>query len=102
MEIKFHGGGDNEPFIVETIAPGGCLLESHKHKHAHTSVLVSGCADVTVDGITRRFDGYSIVSIPADTVHSVLAVTDIVWLCIWSGDVAPIDQAIDSLKLVAA
>lgn len=100
--IRFLGGdaGHGEVFIVETTAPGGYELESHKHKHAHTSVLVSGVADVTVAGVTRRLRGYNIVTIPADMVHTVKAVTDVVWLCLWAGDLAPREEVEASLKLV--
>ena len=101
MQINFHGGdGPNDVFIVETIAEAGYTLASHRHEHAHTSVLVSGMADVTVDGVTTRYKGYSIVEIPADTVHSVIALSGIVWLCIWAGDVAPKKLAEESLKLI--
>jgi quercetin dioxygenase-like cupin family protein len=103
MEIQFHGGDadSGDVFVVETIAPAGHLLESHQHEHSHLSVLVSGTADVTVDGKTERMTGYRMVSIPANTVHKVQAVTDIVWLCLWADALAPKKQAIDSLGLVA-
>lgn len=102
MDIKFHGG-DTESgnvFAVETTAEAGYMLESHQHEHAHLSVLVSGTADVTVDGKTERMTGYRIVNIPANTVHKVEAITDIIWLCLWAGDLAPREQAEQSLKLV--
>lgn len=101
-QIRFVGGDaeHGEVFVVETYAPAGYELESHKHKHAHTSVLVSGTADVTVAGVTRRLTGYQLVTIPADTHHEVKAVTDIVWLCLWAGDLAPRQEAEDSLKLI--
>lgn len=103
MDIKFHGGEfDGDIFIVETNAEAGYLLESHKHEHSHRSVLVSGTAEVTIDGVASVMTGPKIVNIPADTVHKVQAVTDIVWLCIWAGDKAPIEQAKESLKLVPA
>lgn len=104
MDIRFHGGDEEsgKAFIVETVAEAGYVLESHKHEHAHLSVLVSGEADVTVDGVTERMSGYRMVTIPANTVHKVQAVTDIVWLCIWAGEDAPIEQAKESLRLVPA
>lgn len=100
--IQFHGGDEESGnvFVVETKANPGHVLESHKHEHSHLSVLVSGTADVTVDGVTTRKTGYCTVNIPANTVHKVEAVTEIVWLCLWAADVAPKDQAIDSLKLI--
>jgi len=104
LGIRFHGGDadSGDVFVVETIAPAGHVLESHQHTHSHVSVLVSGAADVTVDGKTERMTGYRLVTIPANTVHKVQAVTDIVWLCLWADSLAPKQQAMDSLKLVAA
>jgi hypothetical protein len=40
------------------------VLESHKHEHSHLSVLVSGTADVTVDGKTERMTGYRLCPSP--------------------------------------
>lgn len=102
MNIQFHGGADDGGvFIVETRADAGTTLESHQHAHAHTSVLVSGTADVTIDGKTERICGYRIVTIPANTVHKVHAVTGVVWLCLWADHLAPKEQAMESLRLVA-
>lgn len=102
MDIRFHGGDEESGnvFAVETVAGAGYLLESHVHEHSHMSVLVSGTADVTIDGKTERLTGYQLVCVPAKTFHRVEAVTDIVWLCLWAGDLAPKEQAMDSLKLI--
>jgi quercetin dioxygenase-like cupin family protein len=104
MDIQFHGG-DKESgnvFAVETIAEAGYVLESHEHTHSHMSVLVSGTADVTIAGVTERITGYKMVCVPANTVHKVQAVTDIIWLCLWADDLAPKQAAYDSLRLVKA
>lgn len=103
MNLQFFGGDaeSGNVFVVETKADAGYLLESHVHEHAHTSVLVSGVADVTIDGKTERIEGYRLLTIPAKTFHRVVAVTDIVWLCLWSGDLAPREQAEQSLRLEA-
>lgn len=104
MNIQFHGGdtASGNVFAVETKAPAGYLLESHKHEHGHMSVLVSGTADVTIDGVTERLTGYQLVTIPADTQHKVQAVTDIIWLCLWADNLAPRQLAEDSLSLIPA
>ena len=100
MSITFHGGGDESVFVVETITKAGTMLQSHQHAHSHLSVLASGTADVTVDGKTERITGYKMISIPANTNHKVVAVTDIIWLCLWADDIAPRELAENSLKLV--
>ena len=104
LGIQFFGGDDDSGnvFVVETVAKAGQLLESHIHEHAHTSVLVSGTARVTIAGVEELMTGYRIVTIPKNTMHKVEAVTPIVWLCLWAGDLAPRELAEDSLKLVDA
>lgn len=102
MDIQFHGGDaeSGNVFAVQTRAEAGHLLESHVHAHSHMSVLVSGEADVTIDGKTERMAGYRLLTVPANTHHSVRAVTDVVWLCLWADHLAPKALAEESLKLV--
>jgi quercetin dioxygenase-like cupin family protein len=102
LGIQFFGGDDEagNVFVVETKADAGQLLESHVHEHAHTSVLVSGTAKVTIDGVEEIMAGYRIVAVPKNTAHSVEAITPIVWLCLWAGDIAPRERAQESLKLI--
>lgn len=100
--IKFHGGDNEGVFIVETFADANTLLRSHKHTHPHLSVLVSGTADVTIDGKTERLSGYQMLTIPANTKHQVIAITNIVWLCIWKDNVDTYELAKESLKLIKA
>ena len=104
MNIEFHGGDaqSGNVFAVQTRAEAGYMLESHVHEHSHMSVLVSGMADVTIDGVTERMSGYRLLTIPANTRHSVVAVTDVVWLCLWADSIAPKDLAKESLRLVPA
>ncbi|MCK9468862.1 MAG: cupin domain-containing protein [Porticoccaceae bacterium] len=101
LHIAYRGGDEASGgvFVVETVAPKGYELESHRHKHAHTSVLVSGIADVTVDGKRTRYEGYNLITIPAGSVHSVAAITPIIWLCLWAADKAPREEVEESLKL---
>jgi quercetin dioxygenase-like cupin family protein len=102
MNIQFYGGDEDSGnvFAVETKAEKGYLLQSHKHEHSHMSVLVSGTADVTIDNITTRMTGYKLITIPKDTTHKIVAITDIVWLCLWSDNIAPKELAKESLKLI--
>ncbi|URA07046.1 short tail fiber adhesin [Xanthomonas phage Elanor] len=103
-QISYRGGDEasGNVVVVETIAPAGWELQSHRHKHAHTSVLVSGTADITIEGVTKRMTGYQLVTVPANSVHHVSAVTPIVWLCLWAGELAPREEIEGSLKLSSA
>jgi len=101
--ISFHGGDEDsgDVFVVETRAKAGMVLESHQHEHGHLSVLVSGTADVTIDGKKTRMMGYCMVSVPKHTKHKVEAVTDVIWLCLSSADdLLTKQQAHESLKLL--
>ena len=102
MDIQFFGGDEDsgKVFVVETKIDAGYLIGSHKHRHAHTSVLVSGIADVTVDEVTTRMTGYKLVTIPKDTTHSIAAVTDVIWLCLWADDQVSSEEAKEALELV--
>ncbi len=104
MQIRYFGGDeqDGKVFVVETRVKGGLVLESHQHEHAHTSVLVSGKARVTIDGQAQELEGYQIVTVPANTQHKVEAVTDIIWLCLGADEVAPRDQAAQSVQMAEA
>lgn len=88
LGISFFGGDEESGnvFIVETKAPQGYELCSHEHVHAHTSVLVSGTAIVHVGDTSEIYSGYNLITIPKGVTHSVKAVTDIIWLCIWNAD----------------
>lgn len=102
MELRLIDGTEENGnvFVVETIAEAGSKLTSHEHKHSHLSILVSGVAEVTVDGKTKVYDGYNIVTVPENTVHEVIALTDIVWLCLWDKDLAPREEAEQALRLI--
>lgn len=99
--INFHGGDEDSGnvFTVETFAPAGMVLESHKHEHSHSSVLAFGTADVTIDGKTERHTGPAYLTIPKNTQHEVKAVTDIAWYCLWADSLAPRYQIESCLKL---
>jgi len=104
MDIQFFGGDEESGsvFVVETKINAGLFINSHKHRHAHTSVLVSGIADVTIDSITTRMTGYNLITIPKDTTHMVEAVTDVIWLCLWAGDEVSHKEAQEALETVKA
>jgi len=104
MQVQFYGGDEEsgKVFVVETKVNAGYMIESHKHRHGHISVLVSGTADVTIDGVTETMTGYKLVTIPKDTTHTIVAVTDVIWLCLWADDQVCNKEAKEALELVKA
>lgn len=100
--IEFHGGDaeSGDVFMVETHAPAGYRLEQHAHEKPHLSYLAQGTARVEVDGISAVYVGPAVLTIAAHKVHSVYAVTDITWLCLWATDAKVQDAARESLELL--
>lgn len=102
LDLAFHEAGPDsgDVFVVETRARAGMTLQSHQHKHGHLSVLVSGTARVRIGRESQEMTGYRMITIPANVDHEITAITDVIWLCLWAGDIAPRQEAEDSLKLV--
>lgn len=100
--VAFHGGDEasGSVFVIETRAPAGTVLEAHRHRHGHVSVLAMGTARVTLAGVTTEHTGPCVVIVPPDTEHRVQAVTDIVWYCNWAADVVDYEAARDSVRVV--
>ena len=100
--IYFHGGDvdSGDVFMVETKAPAGTKLGQHAHEHAHLSYLASGRADVDVDGRCVSLHGPCPFVVAAGKIHSVTAVTDIVWLCLWDAKLGMQEEAKASLELL--
>lgn len=100
--VRFHGGDQDNGgvFAVETRIPPGLCLEAHRHTHGHMSVLAQGVADVTIGDVTQRLIGPCVVSVPANTQHAVVSVTDIVWYCLWADELIDKDLAARSVQVV--
>lgn len=103
-EITFYGGEheDGDVFIVQTRASAGSVLGQHKHEHGHMSYLVSGIACVEALGVMTVHTAPMAITMPAGVQHTVMAVTDIIWLCLWDAKLGMQDAARESLKLVEA
>jgi quercetin dioxygenase-like cupin family protein len=103
-DITFHGGDDESGavFMVQTKAPAGTILGQHRHDHSHLSYLVSGTAIVDVDDCSTEYVGPCPLTIGAGKEHLVVAVTDIVWLCLWSAELGMQEKAGDMLKILEA
>lgn len=69
-------------YAKRMVLAGGHYSETHKHNFDHLSILAAGVADVTVDGVTQRYTAGDAITIKADAVHTITAVSDIVWFCI--------------------
>ncbi len=82
--IKHHFAAGT--YIKETFIPAGITLTQHIHSYDHLSVLVSGKAIVEVNGEPKIYDTYMVMNIEAGKRHKVVAVTDVVWLCIHATD----------------
>ena len=84
MNIVHHFGGG--VYSKEAHIPQGLAMAQHMHKHDHLSILASGIAVVTVDGVSSRITGPACLMIAAGKSHTVAAVTDLVWFCIHATD----------------
>lgn len=63
--------------------PAGVALCKHKHNYSHLSCVLEGIVIVSADGKPDiELRAGSVVTIDANTTHSVFAVTDAVWMCI--------------------
>jgi len=64
--------------------PAGRHLTQHVHTYDHASHLVSGIADVSMDGgeTWANYIAPATLLIKAGIAHEVIAVTDIRWFCV--------------------
>ena len=78
--LTHHFGGG--VYAKETLIPAGVTLVQHVHKFDHLSILGSGMALVSVDGVDAEHRGPACLLITAGKAHSVQAVTPVVWFCV--------------------
>ena len=84
-------------YAKETFIPAGMVLDQHKHKFDHLSILAKGTVRVTVGDKYRDMTGPVCLNIEKNKSHSVQAVTDTVWYCVHSTnekDVGKIDEVL--------
>lgn len=84
LEIDRYIGG--EAYILEHKIKQGRILGQHKHAHDHLSYLASGTVEVTIGDEVKDYTGPCCIFVPKNTMHMVAALTDAVWLCVWSAD----------------
>lgn len=68
-------------YMKETFIENGYTFAQHEHPFDHLSVLAKGVARVVVDGKATIYHAPKVLLIEAGKVHSVSALTDIVWIC---------------------
>lgn len=71
-------------FVKEACFAAGDQIVQHRHHYDHLAYLVSGRAEVIVDGERFEIAGPVGFTIEANKHHGVKALTDVVWLCIHS------------------
>ncbi len=69
-------------YAKETHIPAGVVLEQHAHIYDHLSALMLGSVIVEVDGVKAKWSAPALLTIRAGLVHSVTALTDVVWACL--------------------
>lgn len=84
IDIEHHFGGGC--YIKRADMPAGTFLAQHEHPHDHLSVLVSGTVRLKVDNAVVQLTGPQIILVEKGRSHSVEALTDAVWLCVWATD----------------
>ena len=79
----FFGGG---VYVKETQIPANAILSQHSHSHDHLSYLTRGAVILDVDGDLRTVRAPACLTIEAGKTHTVHALVDSTWLCIWATD----------------
>lgn len=85
VEIRHHFA--DHVYAKEAIIPAGLVLAQHIHPtHDHLSILASGRALVTSDGVAETLEGPCCITIKRGVPHSVQSLTGVVWFCIHATD----------------
>jgi len=84
--IKHHSVGG--VYAREQALKAGKKVEKHEHTYDHLSFLCSGSAVLEVDGDMQVIHAPHAIEVKAGKKHQILAITDIVWLCIHAESVA--------------
>ena len=80
QELKHHFSSGL--YAREMHVSDGYSVVTHEHTYDHLSVLAKGIALVTVDGIQSTYYAPCVIEIKANKAHGIVAVGDVVWLCI--------------------
>lgn len=76
----------------QTFIPAGVMLDQHVHEFPHLAIIGRGSARLTADGATSTLTAGDCVEIKAGVRHSVMAVTDVTWFCIWPDNIEVLES----------
>lgn len=69
-------------YAKQMLIPAGFRVGKHTHDYGHLSILAKGHVEVEVHGLVTRYDAPACITIPAETPHTIRALSDSVWFCI--------------------
>ena len=92
MEVLIHHHFSAGVYAKETRIPAGYLCVQHKHKFDHLSVLATGSVELKVDDKVLVVHAPACLTIVAGKVHSIRAITDVMWYCIHATDCTDIES----------
>lgn len=72
----------NPVYMRQMRAEAGKVIGSHKHVYEHYSVLCSGRVRAEVGDQVTEHEAPAVMTVPAGVEHRIVALTDIVWLCV--------------------
>lgn len=84
VRIEDHFG--ENAYIKATYFQPGQGLGQHAHPFDHFSVLVNGTVELDVDGEKQALTGPKILTLEKGKVHTVTALTEALWLCVWGNE----------------
>jgi quercetin dioxygenase-like cupin family protein len=84
LNIKHFFSG--REYAKQMTLPAAHFAETHVHNYDHLSILAKGVVKVTIDGKEELYAGPTCLVIPANAVHTIVALTDSVWFCIHATD----------------
>ena len=76
----------------QTFIPAGLMLDQHIHEFPHLSIVGSGTARLIVGDTSQILNSGDCVEIKAGMRHSVIAVTDLIWFCIWPDSIEVLES----------
>ena len=92
VEMLIHHHFSSGVYAKEARIPAGYLCVQHKHKFDHLSILATGSVELLVDDKVSVVHAPACLTIEAGKVHSIRAITDVMWYCIHATDCTDIES----------